>query len=130
MAVPQTNNANDITTTMTFDNATLRIAGDNDSVTITGSNDTVCITGSSDTLTLNGGNDTLAFGTPDHGDYVINGFNTFDVLQFNLALFADASAAFGAANTSGSDTVIQYDTKGDTITVVGVTLTQSNFRVS
>lgn len=120
-------------------NATVNLSGDNDVLTIGGNlsitrNDTVNITGASDSVTLsaNSGNDLFNFGSAISGKDVISGFDSSDVIQFNISLFANFSAVMSAASQTGAGVVItDPNNQNNTITLADVPLAdlqQSNFK--
>ena len=88
-------------------------AGANSPISLGNGNDTV-YAGASDLITLGTGNDTVAFGVSPSpatiGNETVNGFNpAHDVIDFNIALFANYAAVMGAERQVGSGTVITVD---------------------
>lgn len=90
----------------------------------------------SDQLEGGTGQDTFVYSASTFGHDRIWDFATGvadpDVIEFNLAIFADFAAVLAASIQSGSDTVIAYD-EGNTITLANVLLADlrvENFRFS
>ena len=85
-----------------------------------------------DVLTGRGGNDTFVF-NPGFGNDNITDFDpSNDVIQFNLALFANYSAAMASTKQVGTDTVIAFDSN-DAVTLANVSassLSSNNFKFS
>ena len=85
-----------------------------------------------DVLTGRGGNDTFVF-NPGFGNDKITDFDpSNDVIQFNLALFANYSPAMANTKQVGPDTVIAFNSN-DAVTLANVSassLSSSNFKFS
>jgi len=92
--------------------------------------DTLYVTGAAGTtLTGGAGADTFAFPNAMGNDAVTNFSTAKDALQFNASLFANFSAAMGAATQAGADTVLTIDAN-NSVTLDNVSkssLTASNF---
>ena len=96
-----------------------------------GSGDDVLIAGKNDTLIGGGGSDTFVF-NPSFGKDTIKDFNVNqDVLSFDHALFAHATASQVLSQThdSSAGAVIVVDAH-DTVTLTGVTVAQLQSHLS
>jgi Ca2+-binding RTX toxin-like protein len=95
---------------------------------LTSNGDDVLIGGPNDTLTGNGGADTFVF-NPNFGKETIYNFKPDqDVLRFDHK-FANLSIVQQATQQVGPNTVITYD-PGDTITLMGISVSQLHFDAS